>query len=187
MNTKSGLKREIQRPLGDDDLKLLLPGIRILRYPELKNCRHIEDVLDPEGRLVVLFLTEDQNTGHWQCVYKRDDGVLCFFDSFGMRPDQAFDWLSPKEERHLGQTRAEITRLLKDAVSRGVEVVYNTVQYQSTRGDVNTNTCGRGCAVRLLFKNLEADDFHELVEAGNGDDFVTRLTQELLLKQRQNG
>lgn len=60
---------------------------------------------------------------------------------------------------------------------------YNEYQFQ--RYKKNTKTCGRWCAIRLLFKFLPLDDFKNLIEELikklkiNGDELVTLLTMHI--------
>lgn len=181
------LKKDVATPLTDEDLRVLLgDDIHIFKYPDLASASHVEQLFDPHGRCIVLFLTENDSSGHWQCLYTRD-GDVHFFDSYGKRPDEAFDWLSDAEEKATGQTKHELTRLLKDAERRGINVFYNTEDYQSERG--NVATCGRWCAMRLLFKQLPADEFAWLVQGdggeGAGDRVVTAITEALLDKHKE--
>jgi hypothetical protein len=173
------LAHEESVPLSDDDLRTLLGrNLAIMRYPDLQRAEHVEDVLDDEGRALILYLIDSPNSGHWQCVYTTGPKHLAFFDSYGMRPDKAFGWTTDEEEQALGQTRHELTRLLKDAVARGWDVKYNTHCYQSKVGDIAT--CGRHCAVRIMLRDLSAIDYFQLVTnngRGSADQFVTAVTR----------
>jgi len=73
--------------LSDSEIRKILPGIKIIKYPQHTQVRNIEDELDSTGRLCILFLTEGPTTGHWFCLHKTGDHRLEFFDSYGLPPD----------------------------------------------------------------------------------------------------
>lgn len=74
----------MQYQLTEDDMKKLLPGTRVITYPELRAFSNIEDALDGYGSIVILFLTTGLSQGHWIALDADSDrGTIEFFDSYG--------------------------------------------------------------------------------------------------------
>ncbi len=169
--------------LGDDDIEYILgKDIFIFVYPYLEDVKHIDEVFDKKGRSLMLFLTEDQNTGHWICMIKKKNKIY-YFDPYGNKPDEDLKWLSKAKKEMLDQENPILTRLLKDS---GYEVYYNLYPYQTEAYHINT--CGRWCAYRLLKKDLTDAQFNKLIKENmkkynlSSDGVITLLTYNLLKK-----
>jgi hypothetical protein len=167
--------------LSDADMKKVIPTLRIISYPELLKARSIDDVLDEKGRLMLLYLTEDQNTGHWVCLLKRKgEAVLEYFDPYGgYGPDGESKWLTPDELEEFGQDTKQLSKLIR---ASPYKLVVNKTAFQKDRTD--NNTCGRHCLTRLYMKHLSLPDYTKLVK-GSGvspDDFVSGFTYNLIGK-----
>ena len=99
------------------------------------------------------------------------------FDSFGTPIDGDFKWLTVEQQAQLGETRRELSRLVADARARGWQVTHNAVPLQ--RQDMDT--CGRFVALRLLLSHLSLRELQQLLlESGDPDAYVTRVTMQLL-------
>ena len=181
----SELAKREATPLSDDDLRVLLPGIKISTYPDLARMSSIDDLLDAKGQGILLELTTSANDGHWTLVQREPNG-FSFFSSFGKPPDwELAHWLSPETRTRLHESNPDLSRLLEKAQADGAKVTYNAVKLQ---GDGNIATCGRWAAVRALLGDLSLPDFRALVAAQEhgetGDAFVTLLTDKLLQGDR---
>jgi hypothetical protein len=171
--------------LSNDDINTILdPETKILSYPKFCEVEHIDSVFDRLGRCVFLFLTENETTGHWLCMFKRGKDTIEYFDSYGEKPDAQRKWLSEEQLEDLGEGEPCLTYLLK---ASGYKVYYNTVQYQKDKQDVNS--CGRWCVARLICKDFSNLQFHNLIkqqmkERGlqSPDDWVAVFTAEILGK-----
>jgi hypothetical protein len=163
--------------LSDEDLRQLLNTTNVVPYPDLKKYRTLEDALDDQGRLIVLYLTSPQE-GHWCCLWRGDDGVH-YFDPYGKRPEEPKTWLTRNQNWSLGQASNELMRLLKGC---GCPVYYNKISYQSENPDINT--CGRHVASRLIMKDLSDKQYYDIVKDADmsSDDFVSYATYILLGK-----
>jgi hypothetical protein len=141
----------------------------------------IDDVLDSKGRLMLLYLTESENSGHWVCLlHYPNSNILEYFDPYGnYKPDGESKWLSAEKLKELGQSTKKLTQLLKRS---HYEVKSNAFPFQIDK--FNINTCGRHCTVRLYFKNLILPDYIKLVESTGltPDDFVCAFTHNLIGK-----
>jgi len=163
-------------PLSNDDINRVLGGTNIYAYPELKQFGSLEEALDDKGRMVLLYLTEDSQTGHWVCVWK-DGKTVKYFDPYGNAPEFPKKWLSPARNNQLGQRPNYLLNLFK---GEGRPVFYNTHRYQKQGADVNT--CGRHTIARLLLKDLSDAQYYEVIKDSdvNPDDFVSFATYFLL-------
>lgn len=172
-------------PLSETDMRKVIPTLKIISYPELHEATRIEDVLDEKGRLMILYLTENESTGHWVCLLKlRDQPILEYFDPYGgYKPDGEKSWLSKEKQREFGQDSNKLTKLLENS---SYEIKSNAVPFQASADDVNT--CGRHCLARLYFKHLDLPAYTEMVQKAckeggmNPDDFVSGFTYNLIGK-----
>jgi len=166
-------------PLGDDDInKILEPDTHIFTYPYLKQVKDIDEIFDPYGRAMMLYLTENANTGHWVCLIRRPDEIE-FFDPYGEPVDKQLTWVGKGKRMELEQERPLLSKLLRE---KGLPVVYNKTKFQAKDDDVAT--CGRHCVIRLLFKDLPLPKYAEMIKKSGmtPDEFVTRKTYDLLGK-----
>jgi hypothetical protein len=173
-------------PLTDSDLRALLGDISILTYPQLRDCQHIEQCMDSMGRACILFLTDSATSGHWIGLLATSPTTVEYVDSYGLSPDAEFGWLPARQERKLGQTRHELTRLIREAEGRGITVEYSSTKLQSVLPRIAT--CGRHVASRLLHGWMSSDEYVEMVtgSAVSADEFVTLVTAELLAVARRH-
>jgi hypothetical protein len=167
--------------LSETDIQKMIPTLRIVSYPELLKARTIDDVLDDKGRLMLLYLTENEFTGHWVCLLNyRDTNIIEYFDPYGnYKPDGEGKWLTKQQLKELGQSTKKLTQLLN---ASSYEVKSNAFPFQTDR--MNMNTCGRHCTTRLYFKNLHLPEYIKLVESTGlkPDDFVCAFTFNMIGK-----
>lgn len=170
-------------PLGDDDLeKILGKDIFIFTYPYLNEVKSIDDVFDDKGRSMMLFLTEDENTGHWIAMIKKGFKIE-YFDPYGGKPDCDMKWLDEETKEELGQEHPILTDLLKDS---GYKVDYNLFPFQSKANHINT--CGRWSAMRLYYKKLSLKQFYDMIKKGcihnnmTSDEYICYLSYQLINK-----
>lgn len=166
-------------PLGDDDInKILEPDTHIFTYPYLKQVKDIDEIFDPYGRAMMLYLTENERTGHWVCLIRRPHEIE-FFDPYGVGVDEQLAWNGKGKRIELEQERPLLSKLLRE---KGLPVVYNKTKFQKVDEDIAT--CGRHCVIRLLFKDLPLPKYAKMIEKSgmSPDEFVTRKTYDLLGK-----
>ena len=167
--------------LSESDIQKMIPTLKIVPYTDLHNAQTIDDVLDEKGRLMLLYLTEDHNTGHWVCLLKyRNSNIIEYFDPYGnYKPDGESKWLTPKKLKELGQATKKLTQLLQESP---YEVKSNAYPFQKDK--LNINTCGRHCTTRLYFKHLRLPEYIKLVESTGlePDKFVSAFTYNLIGK-----
>ena len=167
--------------LGEDDIKKMIPNLNVISYPELLEAETIDDVLDQKGRLILLYLTTDQSTGHWVCLLKlRNANIIEYFDPYGnYKPDGEAKWISTEKQKEFGQYSKKLTQLLDESP---YEIKSNAYPFQKDK--TNINTCGRHCVTRLYFKHLDLPGYIKLVESTGipADDFVSAFTYNLIGK-----
>lgn len=169
--------------LGDGDIHKMIPTLKIIPYPELLNYDDIHDALDEKGRLMILYLTTSQTSGHWVCLLKQKRNgkeYIEYFDPYGKyKPDEESKWLSEDQLEEYGQDTKHLTKLLRDS---GLKITYNRAPFQSKKE--NINTCGRWTTARLYFKHLNLPQFTKMVQGSgmNPDDFVCKLTYGMIGK-----
>jgi hypothetical protein len=163
--------------LSNFDITKMIPTLKIVSYPDLLKYKTIDQALDEKGRLMILYLTQDEYTGHWICLLKKGNKIE-FFDPYGnLKPDEESEWVPKKKLAEFDQDTHYLTKLLKES---GYKVVYNKFPFQSENRDVTT--CGRHCATRLYFKHLTLPEYTQMVlDSGLApDDFVTNFTYKLI-------
>jgi len=167
--------------LSESDIQQMIPTLKIVPYPDLLKANKIDDVLDEKGRLMLLYLTENQNTGHWVCLLKyRGTNIIEYFDPYGnYKPDGESKWLTPQKLKELGQASKKLTKLLDESQ---YEIKSNAFPFQKDK--LNMNTCGRHCTTRLYFKHLTLPEYIKLVESTGlpADKFVSAFTYNLIGK-----
>ena len=139
-----------------DILKLTNNNTKIIVYPELKDYNTIDEVLEPYGSAVLLYLT-NKNYGHWVCIIKQPNNIIEFFDSYGYKPDHQLKFVNEQTRKHLKQTVPHLSYLLYNSPYK---VVYNDVKLQKKKKDINT--CGKHCALRIVLKHINIDDYVDL-------------------------
>jgi hypothetical protein len=165
--------------LSNFDIQKMIPTLKIISYPDLLRYKTIDQALDEKGRLMILYLTEDQYTGHWICLLKKGNKIE-YHDPYGfLKPDEESEWVSKKHLAEFDQDTHYLTKLLKES---GYKIVYNKFPFQGENPSIAT--CGRHCATRLYFKHLTLPEYTQMIlDSGiNPDDFVTNFTYKLIGK-----
>lgn len=69
--------------LSEDDIRKMAGDIPIYRYPELANFKTPDEMFKGKKAAVLLFLTDDKDTGHWLTVINHPHQIEVFC-SFGV-------------------------------------------------------------------------------------------------------
>jgi hypothetical protein len=166
-------------PLSDDDIRKLLGGnVSLMTYPQLAKKRSLDECFDSNGRCIILFLTEDDHTGHWCCMLRTPRGVE-FFDPYGDKPEDQLENVPQSRLEQMNEAQPYLTNLMRRS---GLPIYYNTHGFQKERG--NVNTCGRHCVVRLLYGNKSLSQYKSIIDKTGlcPDDFVSGITYMKLKK-----
>ena len=165
--------------LSDSDIKRLLGGsIRITTYPDLKKVARIDDLFDKHGRAILFIPQQNEQQGHWTAMIKRRNEVE-FFDPYGEPPEAQKDTI---DEAQLEAMRMREPLLAEILTENPYRIIYNKVALQKLQDD--TNTCGRHCAVRLLYHKYSLPKYRSIIERSgmSPDEFVVKLTYDELGK-----
>ena len=163
--------------LSDDDINQLAPGVNIITYPELEG-RALDSVFDAQGRAIVLFLTEDKNSGHWLTLLRKPDHIEVF-DSFGTEIDGWRKWISKAKRIQFHEVAPLLHELLDAYEKDGGKVIHNTTKLQ----DESVDTCGRYAGLRARNHQTSLRNFvGQLISKGHPDDTVVRETYALIGK-----
>jgi hypothetical protein len=170
-------------PLSDSDIRTCLPDLKILSYPDLNDMSHIEEAFDSYGRCLILYLTENEHTGHWVCMVKKG-GTIEFFDPYGeYRPDEHRKWLTKTKQEELDQDYPTLTTLLK---ASKYKTVINPYHFQKDKRDIAT--CGRHCVARLYHRAMNIRAYKLWMDKEcekyslNPDEMVSAFTFRLIKK-----
>lgn len=167
--------------LSEHDIKKMIPTLKVVSYPELLNATNIDDVLDDKGRLMLLYLTQSENMGHWVCLLKRrGTNFIEYFDPYGnYKPDGESKWLNKEKLKELKQNTFHLTKLLNNSP---YEIKSNSYPFQKDVTDMNT--CGRHCTTRLYLKHLSLPKYIKLIKSSglSPDDFVSGFTFAMIGK-----
>ena len=149
--------RKIERPTTGLYLMNKLDNkVKIVPYSEIHKYDNINQLLGKYKKVILLYQTR-KNFGHWCCLYENNKKHICFFDSYGIIPDDQLEF-TPKDLRDdLKHEQRYLTQLLYDS---GKKIEYN--EYQLQLREKNINTCGRWCLVRLQYPNISINDFYHI-------------------------
>lgn len=150
-----------------NDIKKKAKQVKIMTYKDLLDYPSIDSVLEPYGRVVILY-EQMPNIGHWVCLFNgpSDDdefGTIYFFDSYGLKPDDEQDWIDIEFRQKNWQDRRYLSQLLKESPA---EVEYNEYKLQGKNQDIGT--CGKWCIARLSMPLLTTQQFGDLWSVDEG-------------------
>lgn len=173
---KYDIKKLMKKSLSDIEIKRVLGGeTKIITYPELAKYKTIDELLQPYGNVIILYLT-GENYGHWTCLFKLDDKNVEFFDPYALKPDRELKLIPMHFRRIKNQVTPHLSHLLYNSK---YTIHYNDYPLQKHFRDINT--CGRHCIIRLYFKNINIDKYIKLMtnQKKSPDEIVTYLTSFL--------
>ena len=171
-------------PLGNDDINALFKSLNIqptniFTTKELNNVRNIDELLDNNGKAIMLFLTENDTTGHWVSILRKGNTIE-IYDPYGNNPLDFESKLNAKEG--LNPNMNLLIELIKNS---GYKMIYNKHKHQKMNPSVNT--CGRLAVLRLLSSDLDLNEYNERIKKiiGSGvnmDDVATGITYNIIGK-----
>lgn len=167
MNT---IKQIEKIPMGDDDIREVLPDAKIITYPQLKKYKSITQLLKKPKDYVFILYLDSPNSGHWVGLLRYDDKIEVF-DSYGKKIDNPLKWTSLEEELSLGIDDKYLTNLLDNS---SLPVFYNNVDYQSQSSTIQT--CGRHALnriLKMLKNNMNGNDYFKYMKKLKGGRKMT--------------
>lgn len=178
------INKTIKEPMSNTAITQYLKNAKIITNKDLLNYNKLEDVFNPENKrdfldyVIILFL-DKPNQGHWTAL-NRMGPVIEFFDSYGNPPEKVYDFCPMEIRKQLGTEDNYLCKLLDNFDGK---VVYNPIDYQSDKKDVNT--CGRHCCYRIITmfgKGFDLNEYYDWMNNAkkyfnykNYDDVVAKL------------
>lgn len=174
----------VSERLSADQLLKAVPGASFLKYPDIARFHSVDDLLATSQIQVVfvLYLTAE-NSGHWTVLFRRSDGVIEFFDPYGIAVDNELSFVAPDARVALKETTPLILSLL---VKSGQHEKWTWNKYDLQSDDPRYQTCGRWAILRALHRDMNDEQFHAFIkkeaqkDKGNFDFTAVRLTDPLL-------
>ena len=177
------LKKIIDDPMGDDDIRYYYDNAKIITYPELKRYSKIEELLPKNKSYCFLLYLQTHNSGHWTLL-SRNNNCIEFFCSYGSSPETPLNWTNNNLRKELKMNIPYLDILLSNT---NMNVIDNPIDYQNKR-DLSVSTCGRHCVCRLntiLDDNMNLDEYYKMMtEIKNStnksyDDIVSSIISKM--------
>ena len=164
------IKKLLNHSLSDTDIKEFFNNqINVLKFSELANYDHIDDVLGRYGRCIILFENNKLNTGHWVALHyvyePKKKPYIKFMDSYGHIIEDELNWIPKSFQNLSNQQRGLLIKLL---LNQPLKVHYSQyrLQHLGKLNGVNVNTCGIWSSLSCLFNTLSEDEFNKLMRSG---------------------
>lgn len=163
-------------------LKLIDNKANLILYTDLHKYNNIDQILNPYGACIVLFEAKPRY-GHWCCIFKVNDNLLEFFNPYGGYPDDSLEYIPLDFRLNTNQYYPYLSILMYNSK---YELSYNEYKFQKHGTDIKT--CGRWCAIRLIFRKFTLDEFYYLIKYLKdllnikSDELVTLLTMYITKK-----
>lgn len=182
-NFKNILKQYEDIALSDKQVLKLIDGkANLILYPNIHKYKNIDEILYPYGACIILFEAKPRY-GHWCCIFKINNKLLEFFNPYGGYPDDSLEYIPIDFRLKSYQFYPYLSILMYNSP---YELSYNEYKFQKHGNDIKT--CGRWCAIRLIFRNLSLDEFYHLIKYLKdllnitSDELVTLLTMHITNK-----
>ena len=147
---------KINIPLSGNDIILKLNNkVNVYSYSQIFNFKNINELLGKYKKIVLLYETS-KNYGHWCCIYEHKNKIY-FFDSYGLKPDEQFNFIQPELKKELYDNHKYLLELLYNSQK---EIHYNQYQLQKKLPDIQT--CGRWCVLRLKYPSISVNNFYNI-------------------------
>lgn len=156
---------------------------KVVSYDKIHKYKTLDQLLGKDGCVVILYLTSE-HYGHYVLVFKRGKTIE-FYDPYGIGVDNEFTFIPKEFQGESNQDYPYLTQLLYNS---GYKIHRN--QYRLQKGKNGVNCCGRHALVRLLFRNLNEDQYKDLLKTlskkfkTNADGIVTLMTRDIKMKPR---
>lgn len=157
------LEEMVDKPMGDDTIKEILPKCPIILYNQLKNYHSIAQILPKIGSYAIILYMDGPHSGHWVGLMKPNDNEIEYFDSYGHHPDEPLQWVSDEKKHELGINAPYLSNLLKQS---GKKIIWNKMKFQGSDSDIST--CGRHACFRIqMMKNrgMNLHRYQKMMEA----------------------
>lgn len=148
----------ISTNISDDDLKRYFGENvqeNVIKYSELSKYNDISDLLNKDKSYKIILFENEINSGHWLLIL-RYNSTIEFFNSYGLKPNADFAFVSRIKNWFLGQNPNYLKNLLDNAEKNGFNVIYNKTKLQQMKKGINT--CGRWIILRIIMMQFFNQD-----------------------------
>jgi hypothetical protein len=152
--------------------------IRVLSYPQLKHFKSIDELLDPYGKCIILYMV-GKNYGHYVGLCRRPNGNIEVHDSYGkFDVDDEMSFVSKKYNE--GKERI-LSKLIYESPYK---YEYNDHHLQSENPMIST--CGKHCIMRLMNPDISINEYAKVLKSfikeATPDDLVCLWYENLKKK-----
>ena len=112
------LDKIVDKPMGDDTIKEILPKCPIILYNELPKYHSIDQILPKVKSYAIILYQDSPHSGHWTCIMKPNEKEIEYFDSYGKFVDEPLKWSSAETKRRIGIDAPYLSNLLKGSGKR---------------------------------------------------------------------
>jgi len=159
---------------GEDVLELTDHRCRIIKYQDLMFVSSIDEILDVEGSVIILY-QKTSNSGHFCLLTKKyKENSLYFMDPYGYDIDEEIK-LADFQVRHMnGEIVPHLTHLIEKS---NYDLIVSKTRYQ--KFDDHVSTCGRHCVTRLNYIHLDDTEYNTFINKNShydADFWVSVLT-----------
>lgn len=165
---------------GSDIIKAFDNKVKIVVYSDLPKYKNLDQLLDPYGRVVILYETNDIDNGHYTCLFRNKNGIN-YFDSYGMKIEKPLDYFGDGIKEKTGSNNNYLNKLL---YQDKYKIYYNNHRLQTFGSGIAT--CGRWCIIRMFYPDIDENAFYKLFKESSDesgismDNIVTKLTNRLI-------
>lgn len=143
-------KSELSKMVSNEDFsKMLGNGVKIFKYSELEQYTDINQIIPEDHEYCIILIETKPQTGHWVCVQKLNDKSFIYFDSYGLAPDQEFNFIPIQMQQLLDEKIHIMSKLLNKLKTDGGTWNYNAMKLQKMQNGIST--CGKWCASVCYF------------------------------------
>jgi hypothetical protein len=168
--------------LSDVDIKKFFQDkVNVIRFKDLKG-KMLSTILGKYGRCIILIQQSNKNA-HWVLLHiveeKNKKPFIEWFDSYGLYPENKFNYIPKSFQKLSDQERGTIVKLL---LNQPMKIHYSQYRLQELKNGMNT--CGKHCCLRGYYNNISEDDYAKLIKSGlkhgiSTDEMVNILYTEL--------
>jgi hypothetical protein len=138
--TNNDYSKQMAKMVGSNEFSKMLgsdANNKIMKYSELESVNDLNDLFSGPKDYRIILIETNQNIGHWTAI-TRNNNLIVWFDSYGLAPDQEFEFIPVKMQQILDEQGKPLTKLINKFKGK---FNYNTIKFQQQKEGVNT--CGR--------------------------------------------
>jgi len=178
MHLREELKQlDNQRLSGKQMVDALKGKVKVVVYSDVVKMNSLDELLNPHGKVIILYQTTSETSGHWCCLFRQTFENVIFFDPYGLKPDDEIP-----DCKYLSYLNGE-TPLRTLLNNSNYNVSFNPNRYEKWSKDMNS--CGRHVIFRLQNSHMTNSKYHQYITKMtkstrlNPDELVAVLTKDI--------